>query len=145
MGREERCRGLSAVLHVRAPPRPRLRHSKAPETVFRCPLCALCLCHSLSTDLAQLIYDLKSSNPGARVSVKLVSENGVGVVASGVVKGELLAGEGAQADWPRRWRDCRCERGGQPRLLRPMLLLPAHRLPCPNPPPPPHQAMRTTF
>jgi len=38
-------------------------------------------------DLAQLIYDLKSSNPGARVSVKLVSENGVGVVASGVVKG----------------------------------------------------------
>ncbi|KAK9817844.1 hypothetical protein WJX72_002960 [[Myrmecia] bisecta] len=38
-------------------------------------------------DLAQLIYDLKSTNPGARVSVKLVSENGVGVVASGVVKG----------------------------------------------------------
>ena len=37
--------------------------------------------------MAQLIYDLKSSNPGARVSVKLVSENGVGVVASGVVKG----------------------------------------------------------
>ncbi len=34
-------------------------------------------------DLAQLIYDLKSSNPTARVSVKLVSENGVGVVASG--------------------------------------------------------------
>jgi glutamate synthase (NADPH/NADH) len=38
-------------------------------------------------DLAQLIYDLKSANPAARVSVKLVSENGVGVVASGVVKG----------------------------------------------------------
>jgi glutamate synthase (NADPH/NADH) len=38
-------------------------------------------------DLAQLIYDLKSSNPRARVSVKLVSEAGVGVVASGVVKG----------------------------------------------------------
>ena len=38
-------------------------------------------------DLAQLIYDLKSSNPDADVSVKLVSENGVGVVASGVVKG----------------------------------------------------------
>ncbi|KAL0054356.1 hypothetical protein WJX82_007542 [Trebouxia sp. C0006] len=38
-------------------------------------------------DLAQLIYDLKSSNPGARVSVKLVSENNVGVIASGVVKG----------------------------------------------------------
>ena len=45
---------------------------------------------SLLADLAQLIYDLKSSNPGARVSVKLVSENGVGVVASGVVKGALL-------------------------------------------------------
>eukprot|EP00245_Coleochaete_scutata_P001682 TRINITY_DN12105_c0_g1_i1.p1 TRINITY_DN12105_c0_g1~~TRINITY_DN12105_c0_g1_i1.p1 ORF type:complete len:2269 (+),score=508.94 TRINITY_DN12105_c0_g1_i1:124-6930(+) len=38
-------------------------------------------------DLAQLIYDLKNSNPGARVSVKLVSEAGVGVIASGVVKG----------------------------------------------------------
>jgi len=38
-------------------------------------------------DLAQLIYDLKSSNPSARVSVKLVSENGIGIVASGVVKG----------------------------------------------------------
>eukprot|EP00873_Tetraselmis_striata_P023387 jgi/Tetstr1/443651/TSEL_031644.t1 len=38
-------------------------------------------------DLAQLIYDLKCSNPRARVSVKLVSENGVGVIASGVVKG----------------------------------------------------------
>ncbi|TVT97435.1 hypothetical protein EJB05_57316, partial [Eragrostis curvula] len=38
-------------------------------------------------DLAQLIHDLKNSNPGARISVKLVSEVGVGVVASGVVKG----------------------------------------------------------
>ncbi len=37
-------------------------------------------------DLAQLIYDLKNSNPSARVSVKLVSEVGVGVVASGVAK-----------------------------------------------------------
>lgn len=37
-------------------------------------------------DLAQLIYDLKSANPSARVSVKLVSEVGVGVVASGVAK-----------------------------------------------------------
>jgi hypothetical protein len=44
-------------------------------------------------DLAQLIYDLKSSNPTARVSVKLVSENGVGVVASGVVKGERARAE----------------------------------------------------
>jgi glutamate synthase (NADPH/NADH) len=37
-------------------------------------------------DLAQLIYDLKSANPEASVSVKLVSELGVGVVASGVAK-----------------------------------------------------------
>eukprot|EP01083_Nonionella_stella_P046016 123238_1 len=37
-------------------------------------------------DLAQLIFDLKSANRAARVSVKLVSEVGVGVVASGVVK-----------------------------------------------------------
>ncbi|KAK4839697.1 hypothetical protein QYF36_024094 [Acer negundo] len=38
-------------------------------------------------DLAQLIHDLKNANPAARVSVKLVSEAGVGVIASGVVKG----------------------------------------------------------
>jgi glutamate synthase domain-containing protein 2/glutamate synthase domain-containing protein 1/glutamate synthase domain-containing protein 3 len=37
-------------------------------------------------DLAQLIYDLKMANPGARVSVKLVSEVGVGTVAAGVAK-----------------------------------------------------------
>ncbi|KAI9298442.1 glutamate synthase [Neoconidiobolus thromboides FSU 785] len=37
-------------------------------------------------DLKQLIYDLKTSNPRARVSVKLVSEVGVGIVASGVAK-----------------------------------------------------------
>ena len=38
-------------------------------------------------DLAQLIYDLKCSNPSAKVSVKLVSEVGVGTVAAGVCKG----------------------------------------------------------
>jgi len=38
-------------------------------------------------DLAQLIYDLKHANPKARVSVKLVSEVGVGTVAAGVAKG----------------------------------------------------------
>ena len=38
-------------------------------------------------DLAQLIYDLKNANTGARVSVKLVSECGVGTVAAGVAKG----------------------------------------------------------
>jgi glutamate synthase domain-containing protein 2/glutamate synthase domain-containing protein 1/glutamate synthase domain-containing protein 3 len=38
-------------------------------------------------DLAQLIYDLKCANPGVKVSVKLVSEVGVGTVAAGVAKG----------------------------------------------------------
>ncbi|MFA5422624.1 MAG: glutamate synthase large subunit, partial [Phycisphaerae bacterium] len=38
-------------------------------------------------DLAQLIYDLKCSNPGVKVSVKLVSEVGVGTIAAGVAKG----------------------------------------------------------
>jgi glutamate synthase (NADPH/NADH) large chain len=37
-------------------------------------------------DLAQLIHDLKNVNPAARVSVKLVSEIGVGTVAAGVAK-----------------------------------------------------------
>ncbi len=38
-------------------------------------------------DLAELIFDLKNANPDARVSVKLVSEAGVGTVATGVAKG----------------------------------------------------------
>ena len=37
-------------------------------------------------DLAELIHDLKSANPRARISVKLVSEVGVGTIAAGVVK-----------------------------------------------------------
>lgn len=37
-------------------------------------------------DLAQLIYDLKNANANARISVKLVSEAGVGTVAAGVAK-----------------------------------------------------------
>ena len=37
-------------------------------------------------DLAQLIYDLKNANKDARISVKLVSESGVGTIASGVAK-----------------------------------------------------------
>ncbi len=43
-------------------------------------------------DLAQLIYDLKSSNSQSRISVKLVSEAGVGTVAAGVAKagGEVI-------------------------------------------------------
>ena len=47
-------------------------------------------------DLAQLIYDLKNSNRDARVNVKLVSEAGVGTIASGVCKAKadavLIAG-----------------------------------------------------
>ncbi len=38
-------------------------------------------------DLAELIYDLKNANTKARVSVKLVSEAGVGTIAAGVAKG----------------------------------------------------------
>ncbi len=38
-------------------------------------------------DMAQLIFDLKCSNPGCKVSVKLVSEVGVGTIAAGVAKG----------------------------------------------------------
>ncbi|MGM0508727.1 MAG: glutamate synthase large subunit [Fusobacteriota bacterium] len=37
-------------------------------------------------DLAQLIFDLKNVNPEARISVKLVSENGIGTIAAGVSK-----------------------------------------------------------
>ena len=37
-------------------------------------------------DLAQLIHDLKNTNPSARISVKLVSEVGVGTIAAGVAK-----------------------------------------------------------
>ncbi|MBR3579888.1 MAG: glutamate synthase large subunit [Lachnospiraceae bacterium] len=37
-------------------------------------------------DLAELIYDLKNANKNARISVKLVSEAGVGTIASGVAK-----------------------------------------------------------
>jgi glutamate synthase domain-containing protein 2/glutamate synthase domain-containing protein 3 len=37
-------------------------------------------------DLAQLIFDLRMANPRARISVKLVAENGVGTIAAGVAK-----------------------------------------------------------
>ncbi len=39
-------------------------------------------------DLAQLVHDLKNSNPRARINVKLVAEVGVGTVAAGVSKGK---------------------------------------------------------
>src|SRR6218665_1082532 len=48
-------------------------------------------------DLSQLIFDLKNTNPSARVSVKLVSEVGVGTIAAGVAKGHadkiLISGD----------------------------------------------------
>ena len=47
-------------------------------------------------DLAQLIFDLKNSNPKADINVKLVSKAGVGIIASGVAKAKadkiLIAG-----------------------------------------------------
>ncbi|MFH1198074.1 MAG: glutamate synthase large subunit [bacterium] len=47
-------------------------------------------------DLSQLIYDLKCINPEAKISVKLVSESGVGTIAAGVAKAKadlvLIAG-----------------------------------------------------
>jgi len=49
-------------------------------------------------DLAQLIHDLKNANPDARVTVKLVSEVGVGTIAAGVAKAKadviLISGGG---------------------------------------------------
>ncbi|MCL6634779.1 MAG: glutamate synthase large subunit, partial [Peptococcaceae bacterium] len=57
-------------------------------------------------DLAELIHDLKNSNPNARINVKLVSEVGVGTIAAGVSKGRadvvLISGyEGGTGASPR--------------------------------------------
>ncbi len=57
-------------------------------------------------DLAQLIFDLKNANPRARISVKLVSEAGVGTVAAGVAKGHadmilISGGDGGTGASPR--------------------------------------------
>jgi len=61
----------------------RLRHAKPGTTLISPPPH-----HDIYSieDLAQLVYDLKCANPGARVSVKLVSEAGVGTIAAGVAK-----------------------------------------------------------
>lgn len=61
----------------------RLRHTKPGVTLISPPPH-----HDIYSieDLAQLIYDLKAFKPSARVSVKLVSEPGVGTVAVGVAK-----------------------------------------------------------
>ncbi len=61
----------------------RLRHSTPRVTLISPPPH-----HDIYSieDLAQLIYDLRNANPKARISVKLVSEVGVGTVAAGVAK-----------------------------------------------------------
>ena len=63
----------------------RVRHSTAGVTLISPPPH-----HDIYSieDLAQLIFDLKNANPEARISVKLVSEVGVGTVAAGVAKGK---------------------------------------------------------
>lgn len=62
----------------------RLRHSTPGVTLISPPPH-----HDIYSieDLAQLIYDLKCANPNVKVSVKLVSEAGVGTIAAGVAKG----------------------------------------------------------
>jgi len=61
----------------------RLRHSTPGVTLISPPPH-----HDIYSieDLAQLIYDLKQSNPTARVGVKLVASTGVGTIAAGVAK-----------------------------------------------------------
>jgi glutamate synthase (NADPH/NADH) large chain/glutamate synthase (ferredoxin) len=73
----------------------RLRHSTPGVTLISPPPH-----HDIYSieDLAQLIFDLKCVNPSALVSVKLVSETGVGTVAAGVAKAMaqkiLISGDG---------------------------------------------------
>ena len=69
--------------HKVAPHIARLRHSPEGVTLISPPPH-----HDIYSieDLAQLIYDLKSVNPRARVGVKLVSSAGIGTIAAGVVK-----------------------------------------------------------
>ena len=61
----------------------RIRHTTAGVTLISPPPH-----HDIYSieDIAQLIHDLKCANPNARVSVKLVSEAGVGTIAAGVAK-----------------------------------------------------------
>ncbi|MBQ7188056.1 MAG: glutamate synthase large subunit [Kiritimatiellae bacterium] len=61
----------------------RLRHAKEGTTLISPPPH-----HDIYSieDLSQLIYDLRCANPTARISVKLVSEAGVGTIAAGVAK-----------------------------------------------------------
>ena len=61
----------------------RLRHSTPGVTLISPPPH-----HDIYSieDLAQLIYDLKQINPGARIGVKLVASTGIGTIAAGVAK-----------------------------------------------------------
>ena len=61
----------------------RLRHSTPGVTLISPPPH-----HDIYSieDFAQLIYDLKQINPGARVGVKLVASTGIGTIAAGVAK-----------------------------------------------------------
>ncbi len=77
-------------------------------------------------DLAQLIHDLKNANPRASISVKLVSEVGVGTVAAGVSKAKAdhvtIAGHdggtGASARGPRSSTPARRGNWGWPKRSR---------------------------
>jgi glutamate synthase domain-containing protein 2/glutamate synthase domain-containing protein 3 len=61
----------------------RLRHAQPGITLISPPVH-----HDIYSieDLAQLIFDLKRFHPAARISVKLVAQTGIGIVAAGVVK-----------------------------------------------------------
>jgi glutamate synthase (NADPH/NADH) large chain len=56
-------------------------------------------------DLAQLIYDLKQINPGARVGVKLVASTGIGTIAAGVAKAkaDIILISGHSGVFPGKW------------------------------------------
>ena len=66
-------------------------------------------------DLAQLIYDLKNANKNARISVKLVSECGVGTVAAGVAKAGagviLISGYDGRCGSEKLYLQCRTSMG----------------------------------
>lgn len=87
-GEEGSCRGTRSINSLRG-----CGHSMPNVTLISPPPH-----HDIYSieDLAQLIYDLRNANPKARVSVKLVSEVGVGTVAAGVAKAHadvvLIAG-----------------------------------------------------
>jgi glutamate synthase (NADPH/NADH) large chain len=75
-------------------------------------------------DLAQLIFDLKNVNPDAAVSVKLVSEVGVGTVAAGVSKARsdhvTIAGSKAAPAQPRSLRSSMPARHGKSASPKPI-------------------------